>query len=182
LTRHGTTAWSQSGRHTSTTDVDLTPEGEEQARSLAARLAADEFSLVLVSPRRRARRTAELAGVGSRAVVDPDLAEWAYGDYEGLTTEQIREQDPGWTVFSRPCPNGETAAQVSARADRVIDRVRALDGGLALLVAHGHLLRVLAARWAGLPATYGAHLELDVATVSKLSYEHDVPTVEVWNA
>jgi len=133
------------------------------------------------APRLRARRTAELAGV-TDAVTDDELVEWDYGDYEGLTTDQIRETAPGWTVFSSPCPNGETASQVGARADRVLARVAAAAVEDALLIGHGHALRVLAARWLRQPAAFGAHLELAVSTLSNLGWERETPTVETWNA
>ena len=145
LVRHGATEWSVSGRHTSTTELPLTAEGEDAARSLAPRLAEATFALVLTSPRERARRTAELAGFAT-AEVDEDLAEWAYGSYEGITTDEIRESVPGWTVWTHPCPGGETADQVSARLDRVVARCRAADGD-ALLFGHAHALRALTARW-----------------------------------
>lgn len=179
IVRHGETEWSRDGRHTSTTDLPLTAEGEEVASSLRSRLAGVGFGLVLTSPRRRARRTAELAGFPD-AEVDDDLAEWAYGDYEGVTTATIRETVPGWTVWTHPCPGGETADEVGVRADRVIARVRA-HGGRALVVGHGHASRVLAARWLALPPTDGRLLRLDTATVSVLGYEHDAPVVARWN-
>ena len=158
LARHGATSWSESGQHTSFTDLDLTPDGETAAKALGDRLRGRQFGLVLVSPRLRARRTAELAGV-TDAVTDDDLVEWDYGDYEGLTTDQIRESDPGWTVFTAPSPTGETAAQVGMRADRV-----------------------LAARWLRQEPAFGAHLELAVSTLSNLGWERETPTVETWNA
>ncbi|HEY8790138.1 MAG TPA: histidine phosphatase family protein [Actinopolymorphaceae bacterium] len=181
LARHGATSWSESGQHTSFTDLDLTPAGEAAAKAMGERLRGRRFGLVLVSPRLRARRTAELAGV-TDAVTDDELVEWDYGDYEGLTTDQIRETAPGWTVFSSPCPNGETASQVGARADRVLARVAAAAVEDALLIGHGHALRVLAARWLRQPAAFGAHLELAVSTLSNLGWERETPTVETWNA
>ncbi|HEY8523866.1 MAG TPA: histidine phosphatase family protein [Acidimicrobiales bacterium] len=179
--RHGATAWSRAGRHTGRTDVPLLPVGEEQARALGARLAdaGAPFHLVLTSPLRRARATAALAGFPD-AEVTADAAEWDYGDYEGLTRAAIRERVPGWTIWTHPVPGGETAGQVAARADRIVARVRAA-GGRALLVAHGHLLRVLAARWVGLPATAGAHLRLDTGTLSVLGWERETPAVARWN-
>jgi probable phosphoglycerate mutase len=179
LVRHGETAWSRAGRHTSVTDVPLTAAGEDQARALRARLAEQRFDLVLTSPRQRARRTAELAGFPA-AEVDDDLAEWAYGAYEGITTAQIRQQVPDWTVWTRPCPEGETAAQVAARLDRVVARVRAV-GGRVLAFGHGHASRALAARWLGLSAADGRLLVLDTGTVSVLGHEHAEPAVVRWN-
>ncbi|KAA1418774.1 histidine phosphatase family protein [Nocardioides humilatus] len=179
LVRHGATEWSTSGRHTSVTDLPLLPEGEEAAVGLAARLAGVDFELVLTSPRRRARRTAELAGFPDAEVTD-DLAEWAYGDYEGLTTAQIRTSVPGWTVWSDPSPGGETGADVAARCDRVVARARAA-GGRTLAFAHGHSLRVLAARWLGLPPEDGRLLRLDTATVSVLGFERETAVVLRWN-
>jgi len=180
LVRHGPTEWSRDHRHTSVTDLPLLPEGEQAARDLAARLADTEFALVLTSPRLRARRTAELAGFPD-AEVDDDLTEWAYGDYEGITTEQIREQVPGWSVWTHPSPGGETAEQVTARLDRVVERVGSVDG-LVLVFGHGHALRVLAARWLGLPAADGRHFRLDTATVSALGHERENPVLLRWNS
>jgi len=179
LVRHGQTEWSREGRHTSVTDVPLTEPGVAVATTLAERLDGLEFGLVLTSPRQRARRTADLAGFpGAR--VEPDLVEWGYGDYEGLTTEQIRETVPGWTVWTHPCPGGETAEQVAARLDRVVAEVRAY-GGRALVFGHGHALRALAARWVGRPASDGRLFRLDTATVSTLGYEREAPVVLRWN-
>ncbi|MBB6629044.1 histidine phosphatase family protein [Nocardioides sp. KIGAM211] len=180
LVRHGETEWSRSGRHTSTTDLPLLPDGEEVARGLGERLEGRSFGLVLTSPRQRARRTAELAGFPD-AEVDEDLAEWAYGDYEGITTDQIRETVPGWTVWDGPCPNGETAAQVGERLDRVIARLEAADGP-SLVFAHGHSLRVLTARWLGLPPRDGRLFRLGTATVSVLAHERESPVVLRWNS
>ncbi|HCB07622.1 MAG TPA: histidine phosphatase family protein [Nocardioides bacterium] len=180
LVRHGATEWSESGRHTSTTDLPLLQAGEEAARSLRPRLADHEFELVLTSPRSRARRTAELAGFAS-ALTDEDLVEWDYGDYEGITTAQIRASVPGWTVWSHPCPGGETAADVSARLDRVVARCAAIPGD-TLVFGHGHALRGLAARWLALPVTEGRLLRLDTGTLSALSHEHEEPALLTWNA
>jgi len=180
LVRHGETEWSKAGRHTSTTDLPLTEHGVEVARALAPRLAGIDFDLVLTSPRQRARRTAELMGyVG--AEVDDDLAEWAYGDYEGITTPAIRERAPGWTVWTGPIPGGETAEQVSDRLDRVIKRVRACPGR-SLVFGHGHALRALAARWLDLPAGDGRHFRLDTATLSVLGYERESAVILRWNS
>lgn len=180
LVRHGKTQWSVDGRHTSTTDLPLLPEGEEVAVGLRQRLGAEDFALVLTSPRRRARRTAELAGYPD-AEVDDDLAEWAYGDYEGRTTEEIRETVPGWTIWTHPTPGGETAAQVSARLDRVVARVHAVEGA-SLVFGHGHALRALAARWLTLPVSSGQHFQLDTATISVLAHERESPVLRHWNS
>lgn len=178
VVRHGATEWSNSGRHTSTTDLPLLPEGEEQARALAPGLAEQSFDLVLTSPRARARRTAELAGFPD-AVVDEDLVEWGYGDFEGLTTAQIRADNPDWTIWRGPWP-GEKPAQIAARLDRVVARVRAREGKV-LVFAHGHCLRALAARWLGLDAVGGRLFTLDTGTVSVLGSEHAEPAVVRWN-
>jgi probable phosphoglycerate mutase len=180
MVRHGATEWSRDGRHTSTTDLPLLPEGEDAARALAPRLADHEFELVLTSPRDRARRTAALAGFPS-AEVDDDLAEWDYGDYEGVTTAEIRESVPEWTVWSHRCPGGETAGQVTGRVDRVVARCLGTAGD-ALLVGHGHALRALAARWLGLPVRDGRLLRLDTGTVSVLGHEREAPVVLRWNS
>jgi len=180
LVRHGETEWSATGRHTSVTDVPLTDGGRRAAARVRARLAGFEFALVLVSPRARARDTAELAGLGERAEVDENLAEFAYGEYEGRTTADIREERPGWSLWDDGAPGGETAAQVGARADRVIERAAAVDGDVAAF-AHGHLLRVLGARWIGLDATYGGNLGLDTGAVCELSYERERRAIWVWN-
>jgi probable phosphoglycerate mutase len=179
LVRHGQTEWSRSGRHTGRTDIDLTASGEATAQGLGPVLARQAFDLVLTSPRLRARRTAALAGF-PEATVEDDLAEWDYGDYEGLTTPQIREQDPGWTIWDRPVPGGESAEEVAARLDRVVARVRATDGR-ALVFAHGHSLRVLAARWLGLPVADGRIFDLDTATYSVLGDDRGQPVVQRWN-
>jgi broad specificity phosphatase PhoE len=180
LVRHGETEWSRDGRHTSVTDVPLTPDGEAVARSLAAPLSAVPFDLVLTSPRERARRTAELAGFGD-AHIEDDLAEWNYGDYEGITTEQIRRTVPGWTVWTHPCPGGDDAGHVTRRLDRVIAKVRAA-GGRVLVFGHGHSLRALAARWIEQPVDEGRFLALDTGTISVLGYEHETPVVRRWNS
>lgn len=180
VVRHGATEWSTAGRHTSITDLPLLPDGEETAVALGARLAEVDFRLVLTSPRRRARHTAELAGFADAEVTD-DLAEWAYGDYEGLTTAQIREAVPGWTIWTGVSPGGETGAEVAARLDRVVARAREA-GGRTLVFAHGHSLRVLAARWLGLPPEGGRLLRLDTATLSVLGFERETAVVLRWNA
>jgi broad specificity phosphatase PhoE len=188
LVRHGATEWATSGRHTGSTDIPLDDEGREQARALGARLAEWNFSLVLTSPLQRARETCQLAGLGDRAQVDANLREWDYGDYEGLTTEQIRATRPGWTVFDG-VPNGETIEAVGARADRVIERVVGVDGatdasidGAVALFSHGHMLRILGARWVGLPPLDARCFALDTATLSVLGYEHEARVVRRWNA
>lgn len=178
--RHGEGAWSLNGRHTGTTDISLTDNGRRLAEKLRPVLAKETFALVLVSPMQRARETCALAGLGSAAVIVPDLAEWTYGQYEGLTTPQIHATAPGWVVFRNGCPGGETPEQVGARADRVIARARAVDGNVALF-AHGHILRVLVARWIGLPAPAGEHFLLDTGTLCILGYYRDIPAVKVWN-
>lgn len=180
LVRHGETEWSRDGRHTSTTDLPLTARGEQVARSLAVQLRGDSFDLVLSSPLLRARRTAELAGFPG-ASNDEDLREWGYGDYEGRTTEQIREHVPGWTVWSHPCPGGESAVQVARRLDRVVARVREVQGRV-LVFAHGHAGRALTARWLGQPVTFGRFFQLDTATVSTLGYERETPVLSRWNS
>lgn len=181
LVRHGETEWSSSGRHTSFTDVPLSGHGRDEARPLARRLAAVDFALVLTSPRERARETCELAGLSARAEVTDDLAEWDYGDYEGRTTADIRASLPEWTIFSDGAPRGESPEQVGARADRVLTRVVAVDGVVALF-SHAHFLRVLGARWIGLPASGGALLALDTATLSFLGHEREQPVLRVWNS
>lgn len=180
LVRHGPTEWSRSGQHTSVTDLPLLPDGEKDAIEVGSRLAEVAFAQVLTSPRERARRTAEIAGFGD-AEVDEDLVEWAYGEYEGLTTPQIRETVPGWSVWTHPSPGGESAEQVSARLDRVVARARTVQGR-TLAFAHGHSLRVLAARWLGLPASEGRLLRLDTASLSVLGFERETPVVLRWNA
>jgi broad specificity phosphatase PhoE len=181
LVRHGETEWSNAGRHTSYSDIALTPHGRAQARSLATRLTGFDFSLVLTSPRRRAHETCAWTGLESRAEVTDDLAEWNYGEYEGCTTEQIRAEVPGWTIFRDGAPGGETSDQVAARADRVIARATAV-GGVVALFSHGHFLRVLGARWIGQPAAAGAWLGLDTATLSYLGHEREERVLRVWNA
>lgn len=180
LVRHGETEWSASGRHTSRTDLDLTGAGVEAATAVGRRLAgAPDFVRVIASPRLRARRTASLAGHADPEVVD-DLAEWDYGDDEGLTTPQIREGRPGWTVWADGPRGGESAAEVGARADRVVALAREADGPV-LAFSHGHLCRVLGARWLGLPVTAGAHLKLSTASVSVLGWERETPALLHWN-
>ena len=179
LARHGETEWSASGRHTSFTDLDLTADGEQAAKGLVQRLTGVECARVLSSPRLRARRTAELSGFPDAEVVE-DLREWDYGDDEGLTTLQIREERPGWTVWRDGPKGGESCAEVGRRADRVIELVRG-TGGPVLAFSHGHLSRVLGARWLGLEVADGAHLALSTASVSVLGWERNTPAVLHWN-
>jgi probable phosphoglycerate mutase len=181
LIRHGETEWSLSGQHTGITDIPLTDNGRKVARHLKPVLAKETFARVLTSPLQRARETCELAGLAEDAEIDRDLVEWNYGEYEGLTPKQIHAKAPGWMIFSDGCPGGESPEQVGARADRVIAKVRALKGDVALF-AHGHIFRVFAARWLGLPAAAGRHFLLDTATLSILSYYRDIPAVKRWNA
>ena len=176
--RHGETLWSLSGRHTGRTEIPLTPHGEEQAREVGERLRKLGFSHVLTSPRQRARQTCELAGLTPPAEIDPDLSEWDYGDYEGLTTAQIRMQRPKWNVYRDGCPGGETPAQVSDRADCVIARFAAAEGKIALF-SHGQFGCVLAARWIGLPVTKGQHFSLGPASVNILGYNPGHPEIPV---
>lgn len=182
LLRHGQTEWSKSGQHTGRTDLPLTEQGLAAAKRLRAALADIPFSLVLCSPLQRARQTCEAAGMMEREELEPDLMEFDYGQYEGLTTPQIQEQVPGWNVFKNPSPGGETPAQVAERCDRVIARATGVEGNVALF-AHGHLLRLLAARWLDQPPEFGQHLLLDTGTISILDHYHDeAPAIETWNA
>jgi beta-phosphoglucomutase family hydrolase len=178
--RHGETVWSLTGQHTGTTDIPLTDNGRRLAERMRPVLAKNAFELVLCSPMQRARETCELAGLGDQAVVDPDLVEWNYGEYEGLTPEEIHKLAPGWLIFRDGCPGGETPEQVGARMDRVIARSRAV-GGDVVLFAHGHVLRVLGARWIGLPSGGGEHFLLDTGTLCILSHYRDIPAVRTWN-
>ena len=180
LVRHGETEWARNGRHTGRTDIPLTDAGKRQALAVRSKLDGHRFALVLSSPLSRALETARLAGFGNEVEVDPNLAEWDYGEYEGLTTPQIRESVPDWTIWRYGAPGGETPAQVGARCDRVIARVRAA-GGDVLLFGHGHLLRALTARWLELPPSDGRHFALATATGSGLGWERETPVVERWN-
>ena len=183
LLRHGATEWALNGRHTGSTDIPLVPQGEAEARALAPLLAQHTFDAVYCSPLQRARRTCELAGLGSQAQLEPDLREWDYGRYEGITTAEIREQVPGWTVWSHGCPDGESSPQVEARCQRVIALAESLgNGGAVALVAHGHILRSLAGTWLGLGPGGGALLNLNTATLSVLGHERERRTVVRWNA
>ena len=181
LMRHGETEWSVSGQHTGTTDIPLTENGRRVARLLQPVLAKETFARVLTSPLQRARETCELAGLGECAEIDRDLMEWNYGDYEGLTPQQIHAKRPGWMVFADGCPGGESPEQVGDRVDRVIAKVRAVEGQVALF-AHGHVLRTFAARWLGLRAADGCHFLLDTATLNILSDYRGIPAVKRWNA
>jgi broad specificity phosphatase PhoE len=180
LVRHGETSWSAAGRHTGRTDLPLDEDGRRQASSIAASLADHGFTQVLTSPLRRAHETCAIAGYGDGAIVVDDLQEWDYGDYEGLTTDEIRTPRPGWSLWRDGCPGGETAAQVADRADRVIARVR---GGVGdtIVFSHGHLLRVLASRWLSLDAADGALLALNTATVGVLGWEREQAVIRRWN-
>ena len=180
LVRHGETEWSRSGRHTGRTDLDLTAVGETQARQVGAALAGARFDAVVCSPRRRAQHTAELAGLVP-FTTDDDLAEWDYGELEGLTTAQIRQGYPGWSIWQGPWPGGETAAEVVARADRLIDRVSERGSRRVALVGHGHFSRVLAARWVGQSVTAGRWLDLDTATWSELGWARGDRVLRQWN-
>lgn len=182
LARHGETAWSISGQHTGLTDLPLTERGASDARQLGARLRGITLANIFTSPLQRAARTCELAGFGTVAEVDHDLVEWNYGDYEGRTSAEIRVERPGWQVFRDGCPGGESPDQVGARADRVVSRVRAVEGDV-LLFSSGHFLRVLAARWLGLEPAAGRYFLLDTASLSALGYEHDrsQPVIRWWN-
>ena len=180
--RHGETAWSLSGQHTGLTDLPLTEAGERNARGLAARLAGRSFAQVLTSPLQRASRTCELAGYGAVAERDHDLVEWNYGDYEGRKSAEIHAEHPDWLLFRDGCPGGESPAEVGARADRVVRRLRAIDGDV-LLFSSGHFLRTLAARWLGLEPAAGQYFLLGTAAVSILGYEHNrsEPAIRLWN-
>ncbi len=180
LVRHGETEWSKSGQHTGRTDVPLTENGRAQAIGLIPALSKIEFSQVLSSPLSRASETASLAGIGEHAKTTADLAEFDYGQYEGLTTPHIQEQVPGWTVWTDPCPGGETLEKVGERAVRVIKQARETGGNVAI-VSHGHMLRILCAVYLGMPPSAGQHFQLDTCSVCWLSSEHDAPTIRLWN-
>jgi broad specificity phosphatase PhoE len=182
LARHGETAWSLSGQHTGRTDLPLTGRGEDQARALGERLHGLVFAKILTSPSQRAVRTCALAGFGATAEIDPDLAEWDYGTYEGRRTAEILAERPDWRLFRDGAPGGETPEQIAARADRVIARIRAVHGN-ALVVSSAHISRVFAARWLGLPPSGGRYFVLGTASLSLLGYEHDMtePVIRLWN-
>jgi broad specificity phosphatase PhoE len=182
LVRHGETEWSLNGKHTGSSDIPLTEHGREVARKIRERLAGREFAAVVSSPLQRSLETARLAGFDeSRIEVLDDLREWDYGEFEGRTTKEIRVDVPGWLLWRDGAPGGEHPADVGARADRVIDRIRAIDGDV-LVFSHGHFLRVLGARWIDLPAKRGGNLGLETATLSTLGYEREVPVIWSWNA
>jgi probable phosphoglycerate mutase len=181
LIRHGETQWSISGQHTGTTDIPLTQSGRAAAKLLGPVLVEQKFAVVLVSPLRRARQTCALAGLGAIATIDTDLCEWNYGKYEGLTPAQIRTTAPGWLIFRDGCPGGESPTEVGARVDRLIARIRTIGGPVALF-GHGHLLRVLASRWIGLPVSCGSHFLLHPASLSVLGDYHGMGAIERWNA
>jgi|SRR6187402_159910 len=180
LVRHGETEWSLSGAHTSKTDIPLTEQGKERAVTLKPYLARQEFSLVLTSPRQRAQETCKLAGMGDRAQVDENLAEWDYGVYEGRTTPEIRKEHPGWSVWTDAIPEGESLPQVAARAEHVIARAKA-TGGKVLVFSHAHFLRILTACWMELPASSGKSLALTTGSLSILGYERETPVLKLWN-
>lgn len=180
LVRHGETEWSRAGKHTGRTDVPLTEAGRQEAQAVGAALAKHRFALVLTSPLARAAETCRLAGLGETAEERDDLREWDYGAYEGRTTAEIRAKRPGWSLWADGAPDGETAAEVGERADRVIAELCSVDGDVAVF-AHGHLLRVVAARWLGLEPGAGRMFALDPATISILGYERETPVIRLWN-
>ena len=183
VARHGNTAWTLSGQHTGRTDLPLTPDGERNAQRLGERLKGTTFAKVFTSPLQRAARTCELAGFGAQAETDPDLVEWAYGEYEGLTSAEILRENPDWQLFRDGAPGGELPEQVGERADRVVQRIRGIVGNV-LLCSSGHFIRVLTARWLGLgPGTGGKYFLLNPASLSALSYEHNLsrPVIRLWN-
>jgi broad specificity phosphatase PhoE len=181
LARHGETEWSAAGRHTGRTDIPLTDAGREQARRLGHALAGRPFAHVLSSPLSRALETARIAGFGDVVRIDDELREWDYGVYEGRTRLEIAAEEPGWTVWTRPIPRGESLVELGARADRVIGRLLGLTGDV-LVFAHGHILRVLASRWIGGAPELAGHLELGTGTLSELGWETDRRSIEYWNA
>lgn len=180
LVRHGQTEWSVSGQHTSRTDLPLIEEGRQRAIEIGKRLGGHSFAIVLCSPLRRARETCELAGFGGQAEICDDCREWDYGEYEGLTTPEIRRENPNWNLWRDGCPGGERPADVAARADRVLSRMRGANGD-ALLFAHGHILRVLAARWVGMGVEAGARLALSAGAISVLGFERETEVIAHWN-
>lgn len=180
LVRHGATEWSENGRHTGVTDLELCPSGEKAATAVGARLANRDIGLVLTSPMKRARETCRLAGLSGQAEVTTDLCEWNYGEYEGRTTKDIRTERPGWSVWTDETPGGESAAEVGARVDRVIERARGVECDVVLF-AHGHVLRVLGARWIALPPQDGMRLALSTASICVLGYERETPVLDRWN-
>ena len=181
LLRHGATEWSRNGRHTGSSDIPLLPDGEKEAQALAPRLSGQSFAQIWVSPLQRARRTCELAGLSARAEVHQDLREWDYGNYEGITTKEIRQTVPNWSVWSHGCPGGEDAAAVTVRCQRLIDQLLTTDGDVALF-AHGHILRSLAGTWMEQGACGGKHLILGTGTYSVLGFERENRALKHWNA
>jgi probable phosphoglycerate mutase len=183
VVRHGETAWSLSGQHTGRTDLPLTPTGVQEARKLAPRLAHLEFTRVFSSPRLRACETCELAGLGGAIEIEPDLAEWDYGDYEGLRAREIQELQPAWNIYHDGCPNGESPAQIAERADRLIARLQTLEGNVALFT-HGHFSRILSVRWIKMPVPTASHLMINTASVSALTFEQSRsrPVISLWNS
>jgi broad specificity phosphatase PhoE len=184
LVRHGETAWSLTGQHTGTTELPLTPRGEEEARALRPFLRPIPFARVFASPRQRAQQTCALTGIAGRIEIEPDLAEWNYGEYEGRRSDSIRAERPNWEIFADGCPGGESPAEISARADRLILKLRALEGDIALFT-HGHIGRVITTRWMAAPLTLGRNLAMATASVSVMSYDDrhpDTPVLELWNA
>ncbi|SFJ47106.1 histidine phosphatase family protein [Planctomicrobium piriforme] len=182
LMRHGETAWAASGQHTGLKDIPLTEAGIEEARRLQPRLAGIHFDAVLTSPLQRARKTCELAGFGQQAIVEPLAVEWNYGDYEGRTLAEIRQTRPDWHVFDDGCPGGESVAEITARADRMVAKLRTMSGRTAIF-SHGHFCRVLAARWCGLDITFAKYLLLNTGAVCVLAYDRqlDQPAIRSWN-
>lgn len=180
LLRHGETEWTISGRHTGRTDIELTAAGEDEARAAGGRLAGMKFDRVITSPLHRAVETCRLAGFGDGATTDDALLEWNYGDYEGVTTAEIQQESPGWSLFKDGCPGGESAAEVGARVDPLVDAAREGEGNW-LFVAHGHVLRVVGARWAGLAPQEGVRLNLGTAAICFLGFEHGLPVITHWN-
>jgi len=181
LIRHGETKWTLAGRHTSFTDLSLTEKGREEASLLQGALNNWQFKQVFSSPLKRAIETCELAGVSGKVVVEPDLSEWNYGRYEGLTTKQIQKELPGWNLFEQGCPDGDSPAEVCARVDRIIKKVQAIDGDVAVF-SHGHLSRVFATRWLNQPIEESGMFVLDTATLNVLGAYHDTPAIVTWNA
>ena len=180
LIRHGETEWSASGKHTSRTDVPLTARGRESAKAIGQYLGKREFSLILTSPRQRAQETCRIAGYSSRAIMDDNLAEWDYGDYEGRTTAEIRSQDAGWSIWSAAVPSGESIEQVAERAESIILRTEGVGGRVALF-SHAHFIRILAATWIGLPARSGSLFALGTGSVSILGFERETRVLQMWN-
>ena len=181
LIRHGETKWALEGRHTSFTDLPLTEKGREEAHLLQRALNSWQFKQVFSSPLKRALETCELAGFADGVIVEPDLSEWNYGRFEGLTTDQIQTEMPDWDVFEQGCPEGDSPAEVSERVDRVIQKIRAIDGDVAVF-SHGHLSRVFATRWINLPVEDSHMFVLDTATLNVLGAYHDAPAIVIWNA